>query len=343
MNRDFKGIWIPKEIWLSNLSCQEKCLWAEIHSLYDQDKQGCYASNDYLCEFLGVKERRLQEMLANLKHYGWLENLSFDGRTRLIRAVVPPEDFKPKERAPQGCRKMHLSDAEKCTPEVNFPAGQSISKRKEEKKGEIARTRDPLHSPKLKNKKEKVEMLSFGTYVELKPGDFEILCGEMGEDLVRHYIKSVDNYIPNRKEGPYKDYTAAIRSWYLKDKSKGTLPNSQKIKGMSQNPSPNQANLTENTKRVHALCDFIEDKLSQRFSSMIFFQAGPTRAVLFNKHKDFNKEYEYEMFDFEDFKQMLIKDLEVCFPGAKTILSGTGDPKVNNLVSMVAQKVKFGG
>ncbi len=131
VNRDFKGIWIPREIWLAqNLGCQEKCLWAEIHSLFDREKGGCYASNEYLMNFFGVKERRLQEMIANLKHTGWLIQVSFDGRTRLLKAIIPPEDFKPPERpksqitdnqpsnvgAEQRCIKVHPGGAEKCTP-----------------------------------------------------------------------------------------------------------------------------------------------------------------------------------------------------------------------------------
>ncbi len=110
-----------------NRDCQEKCLWAEIHSLYDPEKAGCYASNDYLCEFIGVKERRLQEMLANLKHLGWLVQVYFDGRNRIIKAVVPPEDFKPQVRAGQRCGKVHPSDAEKCTSEVQFSAVDSYN------------------------------------------------------------------------------------------------------------------------------------------------------------------------------------------------------------------------
>lgn len=138
MNRNFKGIWIPKEIWLAqDLSCQERCLWAEIHSLYDPEKGGCYASNEYLMEYIGVKERRLQEMIAHLKSKGWIEQVSFDGRQRVIKAVVPQED---DDCAGQRCGKVHLSGAEKCTPEMQESAPPSIcidnslEKREEKKK-----------------------------------------------------------------------------------------------------------------------------------------------------------------------------------------------------------------
>lgn len=114
MNRDFKGIWIPREIWLSKLSCIEKCVWAEIHSLFDRDRGGCYASNEYLCEFFGLKDRRLREIIYKLRDLGWIQEVSFDGRNRVIKAVVPPEDFKPEVRAKQTGGKVPPCVAEKC-------------------------------------------------------------------------------------------------------------------------------------------------------------------------------------------------------------------------------------
>ena len=124
VNRDFKGIWIPREVWLAQgLSPNEKILWAEIHSLHSREKGGCYASNDYLCNFIGVKERRLQEMISNLKAYGLVVQVSFDGRERVIKAILPPEGFiarraEVQKSAPLGCGKVHLSDAESCTPPI---------------------------------------------------------------------------------------------------------------------------------------------------------------------------------------------------------------------------------
>ncbi len=128
MNRDFKGIWIPREIWLAkDLSCHEKCLWAEIHSLFDRESGGCYASNEYLMEFFDIKERRLQQMMSTLKNKGWIVQVSFDGRNRVIKAVIPPEDFKPDPvRAGQRCTLLHLSDAEKCHPEGQENAPPSL-------------------------------------------------------------------------------------------------------------------------------------------------------------------------------------------------------------------------
>ncbi len=110
IKRDFKGIWIPKEIWLfEGLTIAEKALWAEIDSLYDEEKGGCYASNEYLCKFNGVKLRVLQRMIANLKAKGLIEQVAFDGRERIIKAVVP------QRVSYQTCQICHGRDEENDT------------------------------------------------------------------------------------------------------------------------------------------------------------------------------------------------------------------------------------
>lgn len=116
ISRSFQGIWIPKEIWLDpDLSCQEKCLWSEIQSLGCSEK-GCFASNEYLANFMGVKERRLQEMLAHLKERGLVTQSSFDGRTRFLKAELP------KSVHLTGAENPHGRGAEKCTPPVQKSA-----------------------------------------------------------------------------------------------------------------------------------------------------------------------------------------------------------------------------
>lgn len=67
MNRAFKGVWIPKSIWLSkNLSLQEKVFIIEIDSLDDIEKGGCYASNKYFSEFFGLSESRVSAIIKGL-------------------------------------------------------------------------------------------------------------------------------------------------------------------------------------------------------------------------------------------------------------------------------------
>jgi len=84
-DRDFKGVWIPKEIWLNtDLSVIEKCLIVEIDSL-DNSEKGCFASNEYLGNFIGVKEGTAANMISNLKKRGYISQVFFDGRNRGLR------------------------------------------------------------------------------------------------------------------------------------------------------------------------------------------------------------------------------------------------------------------
>ena len=67
MNRDFKGVWIPRSIWLSkNLSLQEKVFLIEIESLDNEEKGGCYAGNKYFSEFFGLSESRVSSIIKTL-------------------------------------------------------------------------------------------------------------------------------------------------------------------------------------------------------------------------------------------------------------------------------------
>ena len=64
--RDFKGIWIPKEVWLTEeLTLQEKVFLVEIDSLDNED--GCWASNKYFADFFNVTTQRASQVINNLK------------------------------------------------------------------------------------------------------------------------------------------------------------------------------------------------------------------------------------------------------------------------------------
>ena len=88
--RDFKGIWIPKEIWLNNnLKLIEKIFLVEIDSLDNED--GCYASNKYFAEFFGITKGRCSQVISALQDKK-LINIHFerDGKVithRIIKVV----------------------------------------------------------------------------------------------------------------------------------------------------------------------------------------------------------------------------------------------------------------
>lgn len=65
MERDFKGVWISKEIWLDNkLTWMEKIVITEINSL--DGKDGCFASNNYLADFFNLTPGRISQIISAL-------------------------------------------------------------------------------------------------------------------------------------------------------------------------------------------------------------------------------------------------------------------------------------
>lgn len=86
MARDFKGIWIPKEIWLAeNLSVMEKLFLVEINSL--DNAEGCWANNRYFAEFFGISTSRVSEIINILVEKGLIysEINESSGNRRVLR------------------------------------------------------------------------------------------------------------------------------------------------------------------------------------------------------------------------------------------------------------------
>jgi hypothetical protein len=98
-NRDFKGVWIPKEIWLNtDLSIIEKVLLVEIDSLDNSDR-GCFASNEYLARFVQLSEGRVANIISDLKKRKFLIQVFFDGRNRGLRISKSESSFNENVKA----------------------------------------------------------------------------------------------------------------------------------------------------------------------------------------------------------------------------------------------------
>ena len=86
--RDFKGVWIPKNVWLDNrLNALDKIILMEIDSL-DFEEKGCYAGNEYLAKFCQCSERKITESISKLIELNYIYLESFNGRIRVLRSVL---------------------------------------------------------------------------------------------------------------------------------------------------------------------------------------------------------------------------------------------------------------
>lgn len=71
LKREFKGIWIPKEIWLNEeLSMIEKIVLAEIDSF--ETETGCFASNSYLGKIIQLSPSRVSGIISKLASLGYV-------------------------------------------------------------------------------------------------------------------------------------------------------------------------------------------------------------------------------------------------------------------------------
>lgn len=89
MKRKFEGIWIPRQIWLSeDLTLQEKIFLVEINSLDNED--GCWANNQYFAEFFGLSKRRVREIISSLteKKHITLEIIYKDGTREVDKRIL---------------------------------------------------------------------------------------------------------------------------------------------------------------------------------------------------------------------------------------------------------------
>lgn len=104
--RDFKGVWISREIWLdSRLSALEKIIFVEIDSL-DNGEKGCFASNKYLADFCQCSERKVCDAISKLKEYGYIYVSSFDGRSRVLRSCLAKNASLAREKCEAETQKV---------------------------------------------------------------------------------------------------------------------------------------------------------------------------------------------------------------------------------------------
>ena len=89
MERDFKGIWIPKEIWLSkDLTIMEKLLLVEISSL--DNELGCYAGNAHFSEFFSLSKTRISLIIKALITKGYITSTLIykEGTQQILKRVL---------------------------------------------------------------------------------------------------------------------------------------------------------------------------------------------------------------------------------------------------------------
>jgi len=127
--RDFKGIWIPKEIWLNKeLTVIEKLFLVEIDSL--DNEEGCYASNAHFSEMFELTKGRCTQIIKSLEEKNLVKiQIIREGKIiskRVIRVVNKLNTLVNKLNTPsEKTKHPYLENDEGINTPLTNPKGES--------------------------------------------------------------------------------------------------------------------------------------------------------------------------------------------------------------------------
>lgn len=183
-NRDFKGVWIPKEIWLNTeLSALDKIIYAEIDSL--DGENGCTASNEYLATFCACSVSKVSSAISRLTKMDFIYMESFNGRCRVLRSRLT----KNRRQTNKKCE----ADYEK-----NVPINIDINIKKK-------------NNIYIAPSKEEIEK-----YCAEKGYKIDV------EYFIRYYTEGNDGVWRFKDGKPVKNWKQALVTWAYRDKPKQT-------------------------------------------------------------------------------------------------------------------------
>ena len=173
MQRDFKGIWIDRSIWLrKDLTCVEKCLLSEIDSL-DFTEQHCFASNAYFAEFLGVSVPTITRAIKKLESINLISiqtEKSEKGTKKTITALIKlmrganQNDETPTNQNDYHNNTIDINNTDKTIIMADFDVFWDRYDKKAKKK-DVPKFKPAVKEPKKKGKTRKKQKVSSGTEV----------------------------------------------------------------------------------------------------------------------------------------------------------------------------------
>lgn len=95
--RDFKGVWIPKEIWLADdIGWSAKLLLVEIDSLAKNGE--CFATNEYFGQFFSLSKDRISKLISELREKGYVEvNIIYkDDSKQIDKRLITTTGYRRK-------------------------------------------------------------------------------------------------------------------------------------------------------------------------------------------------------------------------------------------------------
>ena len=208
-NRDFKGIWIPKEVWLdTRLNALDKVILMEIDSL-DQGEKGCYASNEHLANFCQCSKTKVSTAISKLIECGYVYIQNFDGRKRELKSRLSNSERQSLKICNADIQNLKESNTYRNTN--NNTVSNNIGENN--------------------NTPEKKERFKAPTVEEVQE-----YCTERGNNIdAQHFVDyySARGWMLGKNH--IKDWKACVRTWERNDSFKPQKHNEQPEKKYDQN------------------------------------------------------------------------------------------------------------
>ncbi|MGL4998560.1 MAG: helix-turn-helix domain-containing protein [Cetobacterium sp.] len=207
MERDFKGVWVTREIWLDkNLSWMEKLLLVEIDSLAVLEK-GCFATNEYFANFFDLSKDRVSKLVSSLKNKGYIElRMVYKAGTKQIeKRVITTRGYRQKQLEGIG--------------EINYtPIGENAEDNNTSFNNTINITTTKAPKPKVIKKTEvKKEKISSSLEIYLKEKGYDTKTinniTKVSKDLNR--VKEVVEEAENKNNGTGWIVEALKNNWVI--------------------------------------------------------------------------------------------------------------------------------
>ena len=210
-NRDFKGVWIPKEVWLdTRLNALDKVILIEIDSL-DQGENGCYASNEHLATFCQCSKTKVSTAISKLIECGYVYIQNFDGRKRELKSRLSNSERQSIKICNADIQNLKESNTYRNTN--NNTVSNNIGENN--------------NTPKA----EKKERFKAPTVEEVQE-----YCTERGNNIdAQHFIDYYSARGWMLGNNHIKDWKACIRTWERNDSFKPKKHNEESEKKYDQN------------------------------------------------------------------------------------------------------------
>lgn len=186
-SREFRGIWIPADIWLSKaISVTEKVMLAEIDSL-SKLKAGCIASNAHFAEMFDLSQARVSEIISSLASKGFV---MVEQKRQGVRTVQRTIKVIPRDMTSTEIPKNFYGNPEEGSSEKAERTNTGITNTGKE--NQLFESFWKLY-PKKKGKKEAEK-----AWRKVKAADVPAIMQALAVEIrSEQWLKNGGQYIPN--------------------------------------------------------------------------------------------------------------------------------------------------